>query len=108
MLNRTFKKVNVNLCSGGHVTTDNFITQLIKLQFGHRVIWILEDEILYIHMYLTTPTRFNTIAIQAAGPDGKWTMKPLAYQEFKIVNLYTIHPPKICVNLVFKHIHAAN
>ena len=46
-------------------------------------------------------TRF---AIQAKGPDGKWTRKPLAYR--KSNNLLITRPPEICVNLVFKHIHA--
>ena len=50
-------------------------------------------------------TRF---AIQAKGPDGKWTRKPLAYRESNNVHLLIAHPPEICVNLVFKHIHAAS
>ena len=50
-------------------------------------------------------TRF---AIQAKGPDGKWTRKPLAYRESNNVHLHVTRPPEICVNLVFKHIHAAS
>ena len=50
-------------------------------------------------------TRF---AIQAKGPDGKWTRKPLAYRESNNVHLFITRPPEICVNLVFKHIHAAS
>ena len=50
-------------------------------------------------------TRF---AIQAKGPDGKWTRKPLAYRESNNVHLLIARPPEICVNLVFKHIHAAS
>ena len=50
-------------------------------------------------------TRF---AIQAKGPDGKWTRKPLAYRESNNVHLLIACPPEICVNLVFKHIHAAS
>ena len=50
-------------------------------------------------------TRF---AIQAKGPYGKWTRKPLAYRESKNVHLRVTHPSEICVNLVFKHIHAAS
>ena len=50
-------------------------------------------------------TRF---AILAKGPDGKWTRKPLAYRESNNVHLLITHPPEICVNLVFKHIHAAS
>ena len=42
------------------------------------------------------------------GQDGKWARKPLAYLESNIFNLCVIHPPEICVNLVFKHIHAAS
>ena len=45
---------------------------------------------------------------QAKGPDGKWTRKPLAYQESNNVHLLITRPTKICVNLVFKHIHAAS
>ena len=48
-------------------------------------------------------TRF---AIQAKGPDGKGTRKPLAYRESNNVHLLIARPPEICVNLVFKHIHA--
>ena len=47
-------------------------------------------------------------AIQAKGPDGKWTRKPLAYRESNNVHLLITRPPDICVNLVFKHIHAAS
>ena len=50
-------------------------------------------------------TRF---AIQAKGPDGKWTRKSLAYRESNNVHLPITRPPEICVNLVFKHIHAAS
>ena len=53
-------------------------------------------------------SRFNKIAIQGKSPDGKWTRKPLAYRESNIFNLCIISPPEICVNLVFKHIHAAS
>ena len=53
-------------------------------------------------------TRFNKFAIQAKGPDGKWTRKPLAYRESNNVHLLITRPPEICVNLVFKHIHAAS
>ena len=42
------------------------------------------------------------------GPDGKWTRKPLAYRESNNVHLHVTRPPEICVNLVFKHIHAAS
>ena len=52
-----------------------------------------------------TLTRF---AIEAKGPDGKWTRKPLTYRESNNVHLRVTCPPKICVNLVFKHIHAAS
>ena len=50
-------------------------------------------------------TRF---AIQAKDPNGKWTRKPLAYRESNSVHLLITRPPEICVNLVFKHIHAAS
>ena len=51
---------------------------------------------------------FTRFAIQAKGPDGKWTRKPLAYRESNNVHLLIARPPEICVNLVFKHIHAAS
>ena len=61
---------------------------------------------IYIYTYLTRDlTRF---AIQAKGPDGKWTRKPLAYRESSNVHLLITRPPEICVNLVFKHIQAAS
>ena len=34
--------------------------------------------------------------------------KPLAYRESNNVHLLITRPPEICVNLVFKHIHAAS
>ena len=49
-------------------------------------------------------TRF---AIQGKGPDGKWARKPLAYRESNNVHLRVAGPSEICVNLVFKRIHAA-
>ena len=52
--------------------------------------------------------RFNKIAIQGKGPDGKWARKPLAYRESNIFSPCVMRPPEICVNLVFKHIHAAS
>ena len=60
------------------------------------------NDMLHLTRYLT---RF---AIQAKGPDGKWTRKPLAYRESNNVHLLIARPPEICVNLVFKHIHAAS
>ena len=48
-------------------------------------------------------TRF---AIQAKGPDGKWTRKPLVYRESISVRLRVTRPPEIYVNLGFKHIDA--
>ena len=53
-------------------------------------------------------TRFNMTAIHGKGPDGRWTRKPLAYRESNVFNLCVTRPPEICVNLVFKHIHAAS
>ena len=50
-------------------------------------------------------TRF---AIQAKGPAGNWTRKPLAYRESNNVHLLITRPPEICVNFVFKYIHAAS
>ena len=44
-------------------------------------------------------TRFNKIATQGKGPDGKWIRKPLVYR--------TRHP-EIYVSLVFKHVHSAS
>ena len=58
-----------------------------------------------INFQLGYSTRF---AIQAKGPDDKWTRKPLAYRESNNVHLLITRPPEICVNLVFKHIHAAS
>ena len=56
-------------------------------------------------LYVKDLTRF---AIQAKGPDGKWTRKPLAYRKSNNVHLLRTRPPEICVNLVFKHIHVAS
>ena len=56
----------------------------------------------------TLCTRFNKIAIQGKGPDGKWTRKPLAYRESNIFHLCVTRPPEMCDNLGVKHIHAAS
>ena len=62
-----------------------------------------KQEASYIlQVYLT---RF---AIQAKGPDDKWTRKPLAYRESNNVHLRITRHPEIFVNFVFKHIPAAN
>ena len=53
-------------------------------------------------------TRFNNIPIQGKGPGGKWTRKPLAYQDSNTFHLRVTRPPEICVNLVFKHTHTAS
>ena len=63
------------------------------------------DAMKQTNLLLSYLTRF---AIQAKGPDGKWTRKPLAYRESNNVHLLITRPPDICVNLVFKHIHAAS
>ena len=63
------------------------------------------------HVLVTTNLTvfiFNKIAIQGKGPDGKWIRKLLFYRESNIFNLCVIHPPEICVKLVFKHIHAVS
>ena len=77
---------------------------LLKISLNCLEILKNKKECLYIGpiYYLT---RF---AIQAKGPDGKWTRKPLAYRESNNVHLLITRPPEICVNLIFKHIHAAS
>ena len=62
-------------------------------------------QVLKLTYRTATLTRF---AIRAKGPDGKWTRKPLAYRESISVRLRVTRPPEICVQLVFKHIHAAS
>ena len=52
--------------------------------------------------------RLTRFAIHAKCADGKWTRKPLAFRESNIFNLCVTRSPEICVNLVFKHIHAAS
>ena len=48
----------------------------------------------------TVVSRFNKIAIQCKGPDGKWARKPLAYRESNFFHLFVTNSPEICVNLV--------
>ena len=57
--------------------------------------------------FLCSITRYDKIAIQGKGPDGKWRRKPLAYQESNTFHLCVTRPPDKCVtvNLVFKYIH---
>ena len=56
----------------------------------------------------TRTTRFKKITSQGKGPDDKWTRKPLADQGSNCFSSICNPPPVICVNLVFKHIHAAS
>ena len=51
---------------------------------------------------------YNKSAIQDNGPDAKWTRKSLAYRKSNIFHLCVTRPQEICVNLVFKQIHAAS
>ena len=51
-------------------------------------------------------TRFNKIAIQCKGRDGKWTRKLTESPTF--FHVCVTSPPDICVNLVFEHIQAAS
>ena len=52
---------------------------------------------MYLNHFADEPlTRFNKIAIQDKGPDGKWTKKPLAYRESKIFHLCVTRPPEMC------------
>ena len=61
------------------------------------------------HRTILSPNQDLTrFAIQVKGPDGKWTGKPLIYRESNNIHLRVAHPPEICVNLIFKHIHAAS
>ena len=60
------------------------------------------NEDLLVHL-----TRFNKIAIQVKGPDDMSTRKPLAYRESNVFRLCVTSPHEICVNLVYKHSHAA-
>ena len=55
--------------------------------------------------YIQDLTRF---VMQAKGPDGKWTMKPLAYRKSNDDHLCVTRPPEICVDPVFKHILVAS
>ena len=54
---------------------------------------------------LCTASKLTRFAIQAKGPDGKWTRKSLAYRESNNVHPRVTRPPEICVHLVFKQIH---
>ena len=56
----------------------------------------------------TLSSSLTRFAIQAKGPDGKWTRKPLAYRESNNVHLLITRPHEICVYLIFKHIHATS
>ena len=62
----------------------------------------------YLFIFESRQWCLTRFAIQAKGPDDKWTRKPLAYRESNNVHLLITRPPEICVNLVFKHIHAAS
>ena len=82
----------------------------IKFNYKKSAILIIRGK--YIKNVCHLAFKFNKIltrfVIQAKGPDGKWARKPLAYRESNNVHLLITRPPEICVNLVFKHIHAAS
>ena len=65
-------------------------------------------RVCFLSIFVFFDAGLTRFAIQAKGPDGKWTRKPLAYRESNNVHLLIARPPEICVNLVFKHIHAAS
>ena len=69
---------------------------------------LVEKVTAFEGMWPDTTQYLTRFAIQAKDPDGKWTRKPLAYRESNNVHLLIARPPEICVNLVFKHIHAAS
>ena len=84
-----------------------------KIDFGLekcRIFKILFSKwfVLELASILSDTLYLTRFAIQAKGPDGKWTRKPLAYRVSNNVHLLIARPPEICVNLVFKHIHAAS
>ena len=53
-------------------------------------------------------TRFNKICHPSQRPRWRVDKEALAYRESNNVHLLIARPPEICVNLVFKHIHAAS
>ena len=61
-------------------------------------------EVSFLSMNIAYFSSFNKIltrfAIQAKGPDGKWTRKPLAYRESNNVHLLITRPHEICVYLI--------
>ena len=69
---------------------------------------VYSDYVFYMCTVDPVTMNLTRFAIQAKGPDGKWTRKPLAYRESNNVHLLIARPPEICVNLVFKHIHVAS
>ena len=62
----------------------------------------------YVDILSMIQQDLTILAIQAKGLDGKWTRKPLAYREYSNIHIRVTRPPEICVNPVFKHIHAAS
>ena len=58
-----------------------------------------------MHLKIVGLTRFNKIAIQGKGPDGKWTRKPLAYLESTIFSSMC-DPPRRYVSTLFLDIFA--
>ena len=77
----------------------------LNLEILRAMVWSSFVAVIVVPFLATTLTRF---AIQAKGPDGKWTRKPFAYRESNNVHLLITRPHEICVYLIFKHIHAAS
>ena len=80
----------------------------VCVQYAYIVHYIYRHLIRSPSRHVTAVQDLTRFTIQAKGPDGKWTRKPLAYRESNNVHLLIARPPEICVNLVFKHIHAAS
>ena len=62
----------------------NIISVSKKSGFFSKGLFVLKDGVVEI-------TRFNKIAIQGKGPDGKWTRKPLTYRESNSFHLCVTH-----------------
>ena len=62
----------------------------------------------YPHQQTVPLTRFNKIYHPSQRPRWQVDKEAIVYRESNNVHLLITRPPEICVNLVFKHIHAAS
>ena len=106
---KEIKQVDGFVYLGGMVTEDGHSEAEVRcrIQTGANI-WRKVEGVMLDRIFFLKLKDLTRFAIQAKGPDGKWTRNPLAYRESISIRLRVTLPPEICVQIVFKHIHTAS